>query len=259
MAKYEMEELRTDSSVMLSEKQRDGSLYDTSDVENPSVADYIKNIGEMAVNNDRKATAQMAATAKNAHLGSESEIRDYDYRANEAKENAAKAAAEIDVNSISKSDFEKILNAQTNAADKDGKNTLDDRIERTATMRHVIANLDDKQMAAWIGALPPRVQDKMLAEQRETNPQAFPTQEQLDVYKKEIKQAVIDGEPRPDITSNRAIDEYIQGKTNEVYVEHAQTAKAEKEAAKASKMSRFSSTYVASSMNTPSNDMDFGK
>ncbi len=237
---YQMDALDTEK-VLMTEKGRPEAIYDSSGISDPNVAKYMNLLQQSAESKDRKATAEARVKASDAYWNVSADLRRYDAEQKTAKSQADELASQIDTNAISKEDFVKVLNAQYNEADNKGKDSLDHQIERAATIRHVVANLDDRETAAWLGILPPRMQDKMLDEQRKIKPEAFPTPEQLQSYSNDIKQAIMDGEPKPDLTDKKAIESYVLKNTDSVYNEHRN---AESEAIKAMQSSKSTMRYT---------------
>lgn len=237
---YQMDSLDTEGIIM-TEKGRPESIYDSSGVSDPNVAKYINFLQQSAENRDRKATAEARVKASDAYWNISSDIRQYDAEQKNAKAKADELASMINPNTIPKEDFVKALNARYNEADNKGKDSLDRQIERAATIRHVVANLDDRETAAWLGMLTPRMQDKMLDEQRKIKPDAFPSPEQLQGYTNDIKQALMDGEPKPDLNDMQAIKSYVLKNTDSVYNEHRN---AESEAIKAMQSSKSTMRYT---------------
>ena len=254
-----MDEIKLPNTDSMEDAGRDKSTYDISDVADENAADYINNMKLAAQNSDLATNLKLSQKyARTTYFDDPQEIAKAEAASERAKAHAAENLSQINLDTLSNSDYEKMLNATINSADPKGINTLDAACERSAILRHAIGELDDKSLHAVLNSQNPKFQAEIIETIKEQHPEALPSEEQLNAYKKDIKEALIDGKPRPELTDMKSINANISAKTSEIYNDHVEAAINEQTAQKAAATRRFSNGLSGiSSMSSPDNTFNY--
>lgn len=258
-----MDEIRLPSTDSMEDAGRDKSTYDISDVADENAADYINNMKLVAQNSDLAANLKLSQKyARTAYFNDPQEIAKAEAASEQAKAYAAENLSQINLDTLSNGDYEKMLNATINSADPKGVNTLDATCERSAILRHAVGQLNEKDMAAVLNAQSPSAQIRMIESIKEMHPEAMPSQEQIEAYTKSVKEALINDKPRPELTDMKSINNAISAKTNGVYETSVGIAREElavqQATQKAAATRKFSNGLSGiSSMSSPDNTFNY--
>lgn len=260
---YQMDEIKLPSIDTMKDAGRNKNAYDVTNIVDNDAAEYIENLRLASEKNDLANNLKLSQKyARTTYFDDPQEIAKAEAESKNAKTAAEANLKNIDLNSISGHDYEKMLNATVNSADPNGINTLDATCERSAILRHAIGELDDKSLHAVLNSQNPKFQNEIIETIKEQHPEALPSQEQLDVYKQSIKEALINEKPRPELTDMKAISAAIGTKTNETYENSVNIAREERinqqMAQKAAATRRFSSGLSGiSSMSSPDDTFNY--
>lgn len=278
MGQYEMDTLDTSSinwdmydSVDLDEVRVDPetvAIYDTTNVENEAVANYINEMGTI-YNSKNVIEGIQKSTINDAigHYNSSEDVQSSKQALNTAKENAADIYNNIDINSLSNSDYKQMMDATLNANSKNNSETLDSYVERAATIRHMTANMSDKQMANLLQmTMRPEAQNEMIEQAKELYPECMPSEEQLTAYKEQITEKLLDEKPRPDVNTTTNIRNSITNASDKVYEQYRaktdesmqENKNAENAAKKAKATSKFNTYGLDAPLPTSTVDNNFG-
>ena len=233
--------------------------YDIENVADENVADYINALGNATLADNRIIVAQKSVENDAiVHFNNEQYVIEDRNKSEQAHDWANDSLKKIDVNTLSNDDYEKMINATINNADPKHENTLDSICERSAILRHIVGHTDDKQMHALLNAQSPSAQARFIEDAKIMYPEAMPSQEQVDAYKKDIKEALLNGKPRPETMDVKTISDNIRDKANVVYENNVDTARKQQAAEKAAATRRFSNSLSGmSDISSPANTFDY--
>lgn len=245
---------------------RDASIYDTADVQNEDVKACIEAVREKTARTD-----YANLVAKNAHgaclngeLGKSTgywqdskylpdlrkEAKEYGDKANELLKN-------IDVDSLSSSDYKKLADVMINSQNLG--NNLEDSVRTSTTLRNVINNMAPQQTAEVMNLMPEKAKKNFLKNAYELYPEAMPNEEQLAHDTDKALQNIINNKPRPDFTEASNIRGCISQATYDVHMSHLKAMMFDKNAEMNSETPTTRQQVNANRFDKPLNAEDVNK
>lgn len=199
-------------------------LFDTSNVTNETAKAYIENIKaqvetQNAISlNRRTANRDFDTEALRQQCAALTE------RQQSIKNNLSEIKNELDVNALSKEDYEAVLNATCAANNGNTKGGFAECAKDTAITHQLLSQMSPDEITASIQNLSPKARQEWLENVLQNNPQ-LATQtandlQTLNEYADEAKAEFIDRDPRVDPTNMRAITERLCVCTNDVHEKH---------------------------------------
>lgn len=204
--------------------QQNKDLFDTSNVTNETAKAYIENVkAQIETQNAISLNRRMANRDFDTAI-LQQQCAALTEKQQSIKNHLDEIKNDLDVNALSKDDYEAVLNATCAANNGNTKGGFTECAKDTAITHQLLSQMSPDEITASIQNLSPRARQEWLESVLQNNPQ-LATQtannlQTLNEYADEAKAEFIDRDPRIDPTNMRAITNHLCECTNEVHEKH---------------------------------------
>lgn len=175
-------------------------LFDTKHIENEKVKDFVKAKGRFSKAQNEARLLKQSWTEYVHTASDDMQLNKCRDQANEARTKFREAAAGIDWNKISKTDYEAALNATCAVNNQYGG--FEEALQEQALVTLTIESMNKADIIASFEAFDPNERAKWLRSiaNNDKLKQHIPDNDKLSAYVQETKDLIINKDPRPDPT-----------------------------------------------------------
>lgn len=201
-------------------EKRDRTPYDTTDTQDPKLAEWVKCTETYVAMRDYVVHVKQNSINNKGYWSEAQHIPDINKEAKEYEAKANELLGEINIESLNKKDYKQLADVMCNK-NNEGQN-LEDTIERSTKVRNVVKNLTKDQLSSTLNNMSKREQENFLNNAETLYPESMPDKDAIEHDTKKALQNFLDREPRPDFTNLSSVKGYVIQETYNVHEERKQ-------------------------------------